>query len=181
MQPMRRVGPPSCLLQNASSWTADWVQGTARTWTWRSVACKSAIDSALLESTADRCSYCASEPITPEVDHFFPKESFRSLAFEWSNLYITCTGCNRVKSDKTPGEGVLRPDDAGFAFETFFVANPDGSLSENPAADNETQARARSTLALFRLNRTDLVRYRRKAANGSLLAFAPLPEDLRRS
>lgn len=54
---------------------------------------------ALLESSFGKCIYCESK-ITHidygDVEHIKPKSKYPQLKFEWSNLGIACTKCNRT-------------------------------------------------------------------------------------
>ena len=53
---------------------------------------------ALLESSFDKCIYCESKISHidyGDVEHIKPKSKYPYLKFEWSNLGIACTKCNR--------------------------------------------------------------------------------------
>jgi len=51
-----------------------------------------------------KCAYCESkfplESFPPEIDHYRPILIYPWLAFEWSNLFITCKKCNNKKGTK---------------------------------------------------------------------------------
>jgi uncharacterized protein (TIGR02646 family) len=61
-----------------------------------------------------KCVYCEAPinaPRAANVDHFKPKALFPSLAYEWTNYFLGCTGCNGAKSNKWPARGgYIRPD-----------------------------------------------------------------------
>ena len=61
-----------------------------------------------------KCVYCEvpiNAPRAAHVEHFKPKALFPSLAYEWSNYFLGCPGCNGAKSDKWPKRGgYIRPD-----------------------------------------------------------------------
>jgi 5-methylcytosine-specific restriction endonuclease McrA len=116
MHPMKREPEPTCLAQNAQSWTNEWVanvgQGTnALRWQWRSQTCYNAIRDSLMTSTDSHCSYCDTQPLTTAaIDHFVSKMKYPQLAYEWHNLFAVCNGCNQAKGDRDPGR-CLRPDE----------------------------------------------------------------------
>ncbi len=61
-----------------------------------------------------KCVYCETPINAPRgahVDHFKPKALFPSLAYEWTNYFLGCPGCNGAKGDKWPKHGgYIRPD-----------------------------------------------------------------------
>lgn len=116
--------------------------------------------------TAGHCSYCDGYPIgaqgREEVDHFRPATQFPLLACDWANLFLSCTACNHAKNDQWD-ELLLRPDDAAFAFDRYFLFRPDnGTLEPNPAAASSLQVRAAATIRVLDLNRVDLCVSRRR-------------------
>ena len=77
-----------------------------------------------------KCVYCE-VPINARraahVEHFKPKALFPSLAYEWTNYFLGCPGCNGAKGDKWPKRGgYVRPDkgDPG----RHFVFSEDGDV-----------------------------------------------------
>jgi uncharacterized protein (TIGR02646 family) len=114
---------------------------------------------ALAVMTAKHCSYCDGHPLgvtgLETVDHFRPKSrpEFHELVCTWTNLFLTCTGCNHAKREQWD-EALLRPDDADFRFERYFEVRFDsGVLEPAPAAMAADQHRARRTIEVFDLNR----------------------------
>jgi uncharacterized protein (TIGR02646 family) len=61
-----------------------------------------------------KCVYCEgaiNAPRAAHVEHFKPKALFPSQAYEWTNYFLGCPGCNGAKSDKWPKRGgYIRPD-----------------------------------------------------------------------
>ncbi|MFK7949270.1 MAG: HNH endonuclease [Saprospiraceae bacterium] len=55
-----------------------------------------------------KCFYCESDLKThkPEIDHFMEVSEDRTLAFEWTNLYLSCDNCN----DKQPNKSISITD-----------------------------------------------------------------------
>ncbi|MCP4698318.1 MAG: hypothetical protein GY862_15905 [Gammaproteobacteria bacterium] len=48
-----------------------------------------------------RCMYCNDSRGT-DIEHFRPKAVYIAYAFDWNNMLLVCTGCNRKKSDTFP-------------------------------------------------------------------------------
>lgn len=118
---------------------------------------------ALAKMTNGKCSYCEggiNSARSGQVDHFKPKALFPSLAYDWDNYFLACGGCNGAKSDQWPDVGeYLRPDRKDPAKQTLFKT--DGSMDAR-RKDEE----AKITIEHFDLNRTWLVRLRKKHLEG---------------
>jgi uncharacterized protein (TIGR02646 family) len=48
-----------------------------------------------------RCYFCNDSRGT-DIDHFWPKRRYSERVFEWSNMLLVCSGCNRKKADQFP-------------------------------------------------------------------------------
>lgn len=101
---MRSVnkGPePQVLQDNKANWAAEYEadkESSTKRYRYR----HRDIKSALKNETAEKCVYCESKigHNTPgDVEHKIPTSVDISLHFEWSNLTIACTECNRRKRD----------------------------------------------------------------------------------
>lgn len=58
------------------------------------------------------------------VEHFKPKALFPLAAYEWTNYFLGCPGCNGAKSDKWPQRGgYVRPDKGDPARHFKFADN----------------------------------------------------------
>lgn len=119
------------------------------------------------------------------VDHFRPvsDEEFWRFAFEWTNLYVSCDVCQQAKRDFFDPL-LLRPDEAGFCFETYFIYDAhSGRIEPNPAASYCDRKRADLTWQVFDLNRDErcvsrrrtLQRMLRDQRNGELGAAREYP------
>lgn len=109
----------------------------------------------LSEMTQKHCSFCDAFPmgcrIPYTIEHFRPKTKFPLLAYQWKNLFLCCGLCQQ-KGDAFD-ERLLKPDDAGYHFDHYFVINWDtGELMPNAGGSDENQMRALITIKLFRLN-----------------------------
>ena len=108
--------------------------------------------------SAHKCVYCEG-PINSlrasHVEHFKPKSIFPLLAYQWTNYFLGCPGCNGAKGDKWPKRGgYLRPDRGDP--RGHFVFEMDGMA-------RAAKARSAADLMLtdFELNRRWLVDRRR--------------------
>lgn len=114
---------------------------------------------ALAEMTAQRCSYCDGYPLSAtgkdEIDHFRPKTraEFYELVSAWENLFLICTSCNGAKRDRWE-PSLLRPDDATYAFDHYFLFNfGTGALEPAPDIAAAERVRAQRTIEILDLNR----------------------------
>ncbi|WP_347922436.1 AAA family ATPase [Pontimicrobium sp. SW4] len=143
-----------------------------------------------------KCCYCESRIERKDVDHFRPKSSvvddnkgandgYYWLTYKWFNLYLSCTVCNRYKSNYFPvkGKRLLPPNVSTYldyealkqyvekeeamlidpcdprAHETLnFKYDADGSI----IPQNE---KAEYSIQFFGLNREDLVKNRKELIN----------------
>jgi len=49
----------------------------------------------------ERCMYCEDSRGT-DIDHFRPKSVYPGRVFEWPNMLLSCSGCQRAKGDRFP-------------------------------------------------------------------------------
>ncbi len=105
-----------------------------------------------------KCAYCEGmidAPRAAKVDHFKPKALFPSLAYEWTNYFLACEGCNGAKGDKWPERGgYVRPDYGDPS--RHFVFAEDGTVQ--PASGHRAAERM---VEDFDLKRKGLVEKRR--------------------
>lgn len=100
MREIQKEVIPVVLNDNKTKWTQDYIadptNGTKR-YRYRHLEIKGA----LKQETSDKCVYCESKigHNTPgDVEHKVPSSHNPTLHFEWSNLTIACTECNRRKN-----------------------------------------------------------------------------------
>lgn len=55
-----------------------------------------------------RCAYC-SDSRAADVEHFWPKKPYPSMAFDFQNLLFICPECNRKKTSRFPLDGAGLP------------------------------------------------------------------------
>lgn len=56
----------------------------------------------------ERCMYCEDSRGT-DIEHFWPKRDYPDKLFDWDNLLLVCSGCNRKKNARFPLDHVGRP------------------------------------------------------------------------
>lgn len=172
MRRFTRLPPPDVLMDAAPDATRSFVSRRAKNaaasfdWPERNgVSIYGSILEVAARQTDQHCSYCDGYRLSatgrPELDHFEPKERAPQLAFEWTNLYLCCVACNGMKLAQWDVL-LLKPDANDFSYERYFCCNGmNGSLFANPAAPPEDQLRAKRTIEIFGLNRSDLCLLRR--------------------
>lgn len=83
----------------------------------------------------------------PTVDHFLPKSSHRSLAYEWANYRLACS---RMNSRKNAYQDVLDP----FAIEDgwFNLNLSNMAIYPNPSLDTKIKADVQGTIDRLKLD-----------------------------
>ncbi len=176
---VNRTPKPAILEQNATTWTANYLDAKKKFEQNPSPENKKLVEtaekkynhetvkSALIEMFNGKCAYCESHIIHidyGDIEHFRPKSKFPVFCFDWDNLLLSCSICNGVsnKSNKFPLES-----------EGGFLINP---VIENPndffrfEFDENTKLfllfpkdeRAKTTINTIGLNREKLANIRTK-------------------
>lgn len=109
--------------------------------------------------TKNHCSFCDDYPIgrqsTKEIEHYFPKEKYPLMAYDWNNLFYCCHMCN-IDANKTKFLPTLKPDDTSYEFETYFwfdLQSGELKVYENLEQDNPNHfAKANAFLARYGIN-----------------------------
>ncbi len=122
-----------------------------------------------------KCAYCET-PINAsrsgQVEHFKPKSLFPTLAYDWSNYFLGCGGCNGAKSDKWPADNsYFRPDEGDPPAEFEWVE--DGGMEARLAA-----SAADLTVTDFDLKRAWLVSFRKTMIGNELEVFQEIVDVL---
>ena len=163
MTPCRRPAGPEWLAEHWVEWGAEFAERRAADtaycfqWKqWQGQRVNQRLLPLLSEMTEGHCAYCDWFPMDtgtdPTIDHFKPKSRFPLVAYCWENLYLCCRLCQE-KADALFTEQLLRPDEADYGFERFFIYNhSDGTLSPSPGASATNQERARLTVEILKLN-----------------------------
>ncbi len=186
MRKLQRPTAPDCLIENTRHWTETFItarqQNAAHKFSWRSQPCYRTIRTHLVDMTQAHCAFCdgsVGAESLETIEHFRPKSRFPELAYRWDNLFLCCNACQAAKGEHFDDK-LLKPDHDDYHFHRYFVNNyRTGELEPNPAATTEDQERARTTLALYRLNspmrkklRLDMLKYfNRRDENDSIDDF----------
>lgn len=159
MRKIVRNEAPSCLMDSAQAWTAEFVAlrktNPNYRFSWRSDKCYEAIRQKLSEMTQGHCAFCDGQIGTESretVEHFRPKSQFPDLAYAWGNLFPCCDMCQSQKLEKFD-PALLKPDDVEYRFDGYFIANyRTGELEPLPGASQRIKQSAETTIQLYGLN-----------------------------
>lgn len=118
----------------------------------------------LLMATNNHCAFCDVYPLDIigenqiPLEHFEPKSRAENKAYSWSNLFPVCYPCTDSKKDQF-NEMLLKPDDDDYEFEKYFFVTGDGHLE---CLMNDKNSKASVTINTYKLNRSYLVKERKK-------------------
>lgn len=143
------------------------------------------VSSALEQVFSGKCAYCETLVTTSgdgAIHHFRPVANaidadgaislrhYWWLAYEWSNLFLTCSGCNRYKASRFPVVGKRAEPGEDLANENAVLLNP---CADEPDAHltfvsdgmvvGDTE-RGRATIDILALNRESLIQARHERA-----------------
>lgn len=167
---------PGFLAENAAGWTQRWVSrreanaSAAFAWPQHEGSYVNVLlREHLRDMTAGHCAYCDAFELgaapRETIDHFRPKSAYPTLAYTWSNLFPCCDVCQTAKSERFV-EALLKPDDADYSFERYFVYDVrTGELTPNPAAPTGDRDRASESIRIFDLNSAPRCSSRKRARN----------------
>lgn len=106
-----------------------------------------------------RCMYCEDSRGT-DIEHFWPKQPYRGRTFEWLNLLLVCTGCNRVKGDRFPLSHDGKPDlidpTTEDPWDSLFFDAATGNVTARFGEDGAPRRKGRATTELLPLDHEPL-------------------------
>ena len=165
---------PEILRLKGQEWTDNFLDKRKQnpkhkhSWTQDKINYHAQFYQALGEITAYHCSYCDEFPIdqrVKQIDHFKPVSGFLDLVYEWSNLYLSCVGCNTSKMAKY-NDLILRPDAQDYVPTDYFLFDTTtGEILINERKGNEYAERAKMTRDIFDLNNPSIIEKRLKAVS----------------
>jgi uncharacterized protein (TIGR02646 family) len=164
---------------------------------------------ALKNVYGNKCAFCESKKINPDIEHFRPKRGITGLkksqhrgyywlCYEWTNLLPICYECNKSKGNQFPilyeELRVSTPpetDDFLNCKELQYVNSPlidekpmllhpeyDDNIEHNFKFDSkgkiiavDTLERAETTIEVYKLNREDLLFFRKKEIDNIVEKF----------
>ena len=162
---LTKTNCPQILLDNAEIWREELMAtinaGGEPTRTQKNRYSRRQVKDAIVAETHEKCAYCESKirhVDDGDIEHIAPKAPHPERSFEWENLTLACTICNRFKDDYT-----VTPD------TPEELINP---YSDNPSnhflfhkeilTPAPESLRAHKTEEVIRLNRNELVEKRRE-------------------
>ncbi len=179
-----RGSEPTILARKKATWTAALLNATTKDQERRAESKYQhrAIKEALVKMFHGKCAYCESRIVHIDyghIEHFRPKswEQFRSLTFDWNNLFLACAKCNgpEYKASHFPEEDAggppINPCDDSPDEHLAFVFD----LESRVATVSYKTERGRTSIELFGLNRQDLRTHRSKMIE-KLLALSRMAE-----
>lgn len=163
---------PQILQEKGKEWTEKFVE-TRKTnkkhkhsWKIKNINYHDVIVDALSILTNEHCSYCDKYPLDAraktdlQIDHFKPVSKHEELAFEWTNLYLSCAGCNKSKLAQY-SDLILRPDAEDYHPNSyFFFDTSTGKIEVNERQGKVYTERAEKTIEVFKLNDKSIVKMR---------------------
>ncbi|MCE2961874.1 MAG: hypothetical protein ACK5UE_00695 [Chitinophagales bacterium] len=79
--------------------------------------------SILTKLTYNHCNFCDSylgESSTYQLEHYYPKNEFPLLSYNWSNLFLCCNFCNSSANKQRRFIDNLKPDHPDYSFDSIF-------------------------------------------------------------
>ncbi len=112
----------------------------------------------LIEMTDNHCSFCDaifSNDVAKEIEHFKPSSIYPDEALEWTNLYIICRNCNKIKGGNYDKYfPLIKPDSENYFFDDFFKFDFTGKTDGIEIIANNKKAQ--NIIDIYKLNRTNL-------------------------
>jgi len=160
-----KIERPECLVKKSKDWTKKLIEKRKikkNYWNWHRYNNKN-VEHILIENlsvlTNFCCSYCGIYPLMQNVgsrsiDHFKPKSKFPELAFEWTNLFVVCEDCQKIKKDSYPQIEPIKPDNLEYDFDYWFEINWKNNFIEPNKIRNDTEKNiAQTTIEWLGLNK----------------------------
>lgn len=100
MIPVKRLPEPEALRRNKESWLATFLEQRTKEPGKRPRHAQYAhpqVIATLQAMSHNKCFYCEQKQARCEVDHYIDVAERPELAFEWTNLYLSCWECNHHK------------------------------------------------------------------------------------
>jgi len=172
----KKGSAPRCLIQKGNGttqnyivWANKWnaklmLTPPNKSWNWyiyKGTSVNSILIEKLRKLTDSHCSFCdnyAPEADSDSIEHLLPKMIFPLKSFTWTNLFLSCTGCQKRakgwKKYESKIRSVLKPDIKSYSFEKYFYYDTrNGEIIVNKIGTSKRdQERADLTIKHFQLN-----------------------------
>ncbi|WP_435355658.1 HNH endonuclease [Emticicia sp. SJ17W-69] len=118
MRYINRLPKPQILVEKEQHWTSQFLSSTNK----RPDSSKYRhpdILATLNSMSFHKCFYCEQKlkGVPSEIDHFIEVDERRELAYNWDNLYLSCTNCN----NKLPNKSISVKDALDACFDADEV------------------------------------------------------------
>lgn len=146
---LERGACPQILLDRGEEWTRSFLESDGKRPRSRRYR-HDQVREALVAMAAGKCFYCETRLLESEqtVDHYVEVAEDRSQAFEWSNLYLCCSGCQHQLTSVPRAECL---DPCGDVEPAEHLAFDDEHII--PRHDSEL---GRQTIRRYKLDRMEL-------------------------
>jgi len=129
----------------------------------------------------ERCMFCE-DSRGVDVEHFWPKRTYRNRAFAWENLLLACAGCNRSKSDRFPldrrGSPLLIDPTGEDPWDYLYCDEETGELAARWHG-SRPHPKGVTTLSILPLRDHAITEGRRSSYRSLVRAVRRLLDDLR--
>jgi uncharacterized protein (TIGR02646 family) len=149
----------SVLADNYVQWGIDFKKyldtgGKSSDFSWRSKLLYEEMRTQLRLITKEHCSFCDAHPLLDKskegIEHYFPKNQYPLMAYDWMNLFYCCDKCQSESTKKF--QETLKPDDSSYQFDSYFyfdLGSGKIEVLENLEVDN-LEAFTKATAFLIR-------------------------------
>jgi len=149
MRNVKKLPPPRVLVENKDLW--DSAVRTDPSDHNKNQYRHTDIKETLLQETKSKCVYCESKirhNCPGDIEHKIPKSKRPDLMFEWDNMTIACSECNRRKSEYHEPDCMFLDPNKDDVESMIFHAGP--FVFSMPATP-----RSETTVRLLELDRMD--------------------------
>jgi len=108
---IKRLPEPKILIKKKREWTSQFIKSDKKRPDHSKYAHQE-IKSTLITMSHNKCFYCETllKGSTKEVDHLIEVSEDKKKAYEWSNLFLSCSNCNKkIPHTSIPADHVLNP------------------------------------------------------------------------
>lgn len=100
MRHLNRLPTPNILIKKQVEWTDKFVSSSSKRPDNSKYAHKDILTD-LCSISYHKCYYCEQKikGIAQEIDHYIEVIEDKKLAFDWNNLYLSCSNCNNKISN----------------------------------------------------------------------------------
>lgn len=175
---LHRGPEPEFLAGNRTAWTERFNQVPPPR-DWATSGQKHQLRDALAPLSREKCTFCESllgVTAFPEIEHYWPKSRYPGRVFEWDNLFLACSLCNRAKGNQDHNGALIKPD-AEDPEPLLWLNLDSGKLEPGEGLPPELTERVHETIRICNLNRGGLCQARIKQAELARSTLARLGRE----